>query len=233
METGSNKSLYTLIAVVVFGIFLSLSYFLYQDQLKSVLASVLDGTSQMTSLKLDNNGIVPTDKSNFTYTVVAGVIKINDYKGNTSGITDVIIPAYINGMPVEIIGTRAFFNKGLTSIKFPETLKIIEDGTGVEGTFEYNHLTEVVFPDSVTYIGFDSFSSNPITNVKLSKNITKIISYSFCTGNLTTIDIPDGVTRIESYAFRYNPNLKTVYLPKSVTFIDPTAFAQDVNFIYK
>ena len=49
METGSNKSLYTLIAVVVFGIFLSLSYYLFQDQMKSTLASVLDKTSASTS----------------------------------------------------------------------------------------------------------------------------------------------------------------------------------------
>ena len=38
MESGTNKSLFTLIAVVVFGIFLSLSYFMFQDQLKGVLA---------------------------------------------------------------------------------------------------------------------------------------------------------------------------------------------------
>lgn len=179
MDTGSNKSLYTLIAVVVFGIFLSISYYLYQDQLKSVLASVMGGTSTMINKRLDNNGLIPTDEKYFNFTVLNGVIKITNYTGNVNGITDVIIPSYINGIPVEIIGTRAFFNKGLTSIKLPETLKIIEDGTGVDGTFEFNHLTEVVFPDSVTYIGFDTFSSNPITYVKLPKNITKIVSFSF------------------------------------------------------
>ena len=52
MESGTNKSLFTLIAVVIFGIFLSLSYFLFQDQLKGVLASVLDGTSQKTEENL-------------------------------------------------------------------------------------------------------------------------------------------------------------------------------------
>lgn len=52
MESGSNKSLYTLIAVVVFGIFLSLSYFLFQDQLKGVLASVTQRTSEHTETYL-------------------------------------------------------------------------------------------------------------------------------------------------------------------------------------
>ena len=39
MESGSNKSLFTLIAVVVFGIFLSLSYWMFQDEFKGVLAN--------------------------------------------------------------------------------------------------------------------------------------------------------------------------------------------------
>ena len=49
METGSNKSLFTLIAVVIFGVFLSLSYWLFQDELVSVLASVMESTSEMTN----------------------------------------------------------------------------------------------------------------------------------------------------------------------------------------
>lgn len=52
---GSNKSLYTLIAVVVFGIFLSLSYFLFQDSLKGVLADVLNKTSQSAETKLGDS----------------------------------------------------------------------------------------------------------------------------------------------------------------------------------
>lgn len=53
MEIGSNKSLFTLIAVVIFGVFLSLSYWLFQDELKSTLASVMDKTSVATGAKLD------------------------------------------------------------------------------------------------------------------------------------------------------------------------------------
>jgi hypothetical protein len=54
METGSNKSLLTLIAVVVFGIFLSLSYYLFQDSFKEILAGVMDRTSERTSVNLSN-----------------------------------------------------------------------------------------------------------------------------------------------------------------------------------
>ena len=52
MESGSNKSLFTLIAVVVFGIFLSLSYWMFQDEFKGVLASTLFRTSLSVDDKL-------------------------------------------------------------------------------------------------------------------------------------------------------------------------------------
>lgn len=41
MDIGSNKGLFTLLAVVIFGIFLSMSYWLFQDELKNVLANVM------------------------------------------------------------------------------------------------------------------------------------------------------------------------------------------------
>lgn len=52
METGSSKSLYTLIAVVIFGIFLALSYWLFGDQLQGVLGSVTGDASYTMDRKL-------------------------------------------------------------------------------------------------------------------------------------------------------------------------------------
>lgn len=85
MEGGSNKSLYTLLAVIVFGIFLSLSYFMFQDQLKGVLATVLDGTSERADdiySPVDDGlvyAIYPHDFDNATKTVKAS--------GLTTGMT--------------------------------------------------------------------------------------------------------------------------------------------------
>ena len=53
MESGSNKSLFTLLAVIVFGIFLSLSYFLFKDNLKGVLADVMNKSSVTISQKME------------------------------------------------------------------------------------------------------------------------------------------------------------------------------------
>lgn len=120
MEIGSNKSLFTLIAVVIFGLFLSLSYWLFQDELVNVLASVMDGTSEMTNKKLDNNGLIPTDEKYFDSTVLEnGSVKITAYTGDLDGITDLIIPTYIGGYPVTVIDNGVFYNKGLTSLILP------------------------------------------------------------------------------------------------------------------
>lgn len=87
MDTGTNKSLFTLIAIVIFGVFLTLSYSLFQDKLKSVLADVMDKTSASTSQKIemstdaleisfDGNSFDNTTKQ---ITNLAGFKEINAY----------------------------------------------------------------------------------------------------------------------------------------------------------
>ena len=52
MDSGSNKSLYTLVAIVIFGIFLSLSYFLFKDQTQGILADVMGKSGMSADSKL-------------------------------------------------------------------------------------------------------------------------------------------------------------------------------------
>ena len=173
METGSNKSLFTLIAVVIFGVFLSLSYWLFSDEMKSVLADVMDSTSEITSIKLNNNGLIPTDEKYFPYILLEnGSVKITSYTGDQDGITDLIIPTYIGGYPVTVIDNAVFYNKGLTSVILPSTLTTIEDTNyggvnGYHGAFANNKLTKLVIPNSVTYIGTCAFLGNKIEDVNL------------------------------------------------------------------
>ena len=94
METGSNKSLFTLIAVVIFGIFLSLSYWLFQDELKNVLADVMDKTSESVNNDLifglnsfaDGEFRENATLSNFQgrTTTVQTIDKVNLYNGSNT-----------------------------------------------------------------------------------------------------------------------------------------------------
>ena len=41
MDDGANKALFVLIAVVIFGIFLAIAYWMFQDEFKKILAGVM------------------------------------------------------------------------------------------------------------------------------------------------------------------------------------------------
>ena len=49
MDDGANKALFVLIAVVIFGIFLAISYWLFQEQFKGILADMMSKISTKAS----------------------------------------------------------------------------------------------------------------------------------------------------------------------------------------
>lgn len=215
MDNASNKGLYTLIAVVVFGIFLSLSYFLFQDQMKGVLATVLDKTSQSVDRKLYSN--LESTSPYFFGTVITaqGTLTITSY--DTSGGLAIIIPSEINGIPVTAIATDAFKNKGLTSVEIPNSVTSI----GLYA-FASNQLTSLVIPNSVTRIDGMAFRDNLITSLTLGTGLTSIGNYAFASNKLTSVVIPNSVTSIDLYAF-YNNQLTSASVPTS-TVIQSNAF---------
>ena len=255
MESGSNKSLFTLIAVVVFGIFLSLSYWLFQDNLKGVLADVMNSTSEMTSKKLAYNGSYPTDEKYFTVTNTGnGTCKIVSF--DVSGGTDVIIPNTINGLTVTSLGNNSFAHKGLTSVVIPETVTQIDNGywsiTESYGAFSYNNLKSLIIPASVTsiggqaflfagdlgdrlvigqnvkVIGVDSFIGNKITKLYIPPNVEVISWHAFGENLIEDIKF-DGnskLIKIDNAAFTTN-RIKTLTLPKSLQTVSTGAFTSN------
>lgn len=216
MDNASNKGLYTLIAVVVFGIFLSLSYFLFQDQMKGVLGTVLDKTSQSVDRKLYINLEATSPYFFGTVITAQGTLTITSY--DTSGGLAIIIPSEINGIPVTAIATDAFRSKGLTSVVIPNSVTSIGNFA-----FDSNQLTSVVIPNSVTSIGYYAFSYNKLTSVVIPNSLTSIGKYAFAYNKLTSVEIPNSVTSIGAGAFDIN-QLTSVTIPQSVTSIGSYAF---------
>ena len=70
MEQGSSKSLFVMIAVVIFGIFLSLSYWMFAGEFKTILEDVFQNTSTKTMNKIDTalmpKLVAPANKDNKT-----------------------------------------------------------------------------------------------------------------------------------------------------------------------
>ena len=73
---------------------------------------------------------------------------------------EVIIPSIINGITVKEIWQRAFSERMIESVTFPETLIKIQ-----EGAFIWNRLTEVTLPNSLLSIGERAFEGNNWTGV--------------------------------------------------------------------
>ena len=200
IDSGSNKSLYTLIAVVVFGIFLSLSYFLFQDQIQGILASVVTGVSDMIDKdkKVTDSGVpsnapyddpdtVPSPDGDFVFDKTTGTI--TGYIGLPKTI---VIPFEIGGVKVTAIGNNAFQSKLLTSVILPNTIKSIGNYA-----FASNRMIILIIPNSVETIGTSAFQNiTTLSSITLGNNVTSIGGFAFDTGNLTSLTTPDSLVTL-------------------------------------
>ena len=92
---------------------------------------------------------------------------------------------------------------------------------------EWRNLVNVAIPDSVTEIGHEAFKEcTSLASITIPDTITKIEEKTFsnCT-SLTLVTIPDSVAKIESNAFEDCTSLTSVIIPDSVTNIESYAFA--------
>ena len=126
----------------------------------------------------NGNGVQQSEVSKGTMT---GVV-ITDYRSmyNSGSKNTIVIPDYINNLPVIGIAKDAFANKpNVKKVVIPKTVMKIESGA----FSKCNDLREVVFFDSLQYVYNGSFSSSVKTIVM---NSTKLPTYagtgegSFC-----------------------------------------------------
>lgn len=105
---------------------------------------------------------------------------VNDFSG------DLVIPAYIDGLPVRKVNEAAFITCTLRSVKFPHTLREV----GARAFAECWYLTNVTFAAGVTTIGDGAFSN--------------------CV-SLTSITFPKTLSRLGEKCFQGCVELKDVY----------------------
>lgn len=170
-------------------------------------------------------------------------LTITSYTG-PDAITEVCIPAKINGTPVTELNPCLFFNnsviKSLTipegvttigeecfrqmsaleSISLPSTLTSIGDSCFVW----CDQLKSISIPDSVTSFGSSLFAEcSSMTVCKLPSGLKTLPSRTFgnCTG-LTTLTLPSTLTTISAYAFE-GAAIDALVLPDSVTTLEANA----------
>ncbi|MDE6101977.1 MAG: leucine-rich repeat protein, partial [Ruminococcus sp.] len=135
--------------------------------------------------------------------------------------TEVVIPSEIDGVPVTIIGNRAFYYcKDLTSVIIPDSV------TGIgNSAFEYcENLKSVIIPDSVTNIGDRAFfNCTNLTSLKIPDSVTSIgvTAFYYCE-SLTSINIPDNLTSISVGEFYGCTNLKSINVSENNKYYSET-----------
>ena len=174
------------------------------------------------------------------------VVGIGDCKD-----TDLIIPSKYNGLPVLVIGVKAFYQSDqLRSVVIPDGVTTIG-----ETAFSSASIIDITIPDSVTFMGDSAFSNcamlklnsyengyyignenNPYLVLMKAKNNaissisvhnkTKFIhslALSDCK-SITRITIPEGLLSIGYGAFKGCVNVKSISLPNSLTYCGMTIF---------
>ncbi len=117
------------------------------------------------------------------------------------------IPAYINSLPVTVIGEKVFeYNSNYNKIVLPNTVRVIENNA-----FEGCYANEFVLGENLEVIGDYAFNGcYDAKIIKLGNAVKKIGKYAFHSTNITEITIPESIETIGEYAFEYVSTLQKV-----------------------
>lgn len=196
-------------------------------KLKNIMISVVAAAIVVSSLALPvfaktdlsleqpkYSAPVTATKSDFEYNTRNSRVFIKSYIGDDEQI---IIPSYIDNLPVYAILPNAFKSSDITYIKVPETVAILSATASSESNpFSYC--------DSLTRIDVDEKNTTftSVDGVVYSKD--KTVLKIFPAGRSGKFLIPNGVKSIENYAFYRCYQLEEVNMYNTVTSIGDRAF---------
>ena len=168
----------------------------------------------------------------FEYTEENGEIALTKFKG---GVTDVIIPANINGVAVTKLADGIFKNNTkITSVTFDGSFenydaKLFQGCTSLRSLVisgVYDKQLYYLFGDSINDIP-ESFAE--ITFAENSNYVDGTMFKNEVANHIVTYVIPDGTTEIKDLQFSDYGCMQAVSIPDSVTSIGNSAFTSCIN----
>ncbi len=132
------------------------------------------------------------------FSACVGYTRVSGAKPPCAG--DLEIPAYHNGLPVEMINSSALSYTDITSVIIPNTVNSLASGYNFDGC---RKMKSVVMSDNVTVIPRSAFANcDVLESVDLGTGVTKIYVDAFINcPKLEYIELPSGITEIRSGAF--------------------------------
>lgn len=158
---------------------------------------------------------------------------------DTSASGAITIPDSIDGIPVERIGTRAFYNcNDITSLYIPDSvitmnlsaivscaalssIQFSENLTSIVGAIDCPSLTSVTIPQGVAGVDFSDCTG--LTSIVIPEGVTEVDGFSGCT-SLTYVSLPSTTEVIGQSAFQNCTSLKSITLPEGLRSIRGYAF---------
>ena len=122
---------------------------------------------------------------------------------------------------LKTIDSYAFRNSGISEIILPETLETI----GYESFSSCSGLSSIVLPNSVTSLDQYSFAwCNNLREVTLSENITSIPYHAFAGCDIRELTLPSNIITVNNYAFSNNNKLAKINFTENLETIGSGAF---------
>ena len=109
---------------------------------------------------------------------------------------NVRIPNEIDGSSIIGIGDTVFYNYGLRSVSFPDTVKTIGNNA-----FSYNQLSSVTLPNDLEVISWGGFSDNQLESLSIPEHVSVIDGDAFKKNKIRHLELPDSLQMIGNGAF--------------------------------
>ena len=117
----------------------------------------------------------------------------------------VIIPTIYDGLPVKVIGYKAFYAAWIDSVIMPDSIIEIESNA-----FQICKLHAIALPKNLQKIGDYAFHESRLENIVIPEYVDHIGKYAFSAGDLSSAIIEGYPSFIGDCAFQYSPILQTI-----------------------